>query len=168
MTAPRVGIIGIGQSVFRPRRDDASYPDLVREAVVPAMDQAGIDFDAIDGIVYASEIEGFNSQEPGVLECREILDKYYPRVQLDWGSMLGYAHARLLVGTLEAMGTDITRDGLVEALEGTDGVVTGTTAPMGFSPTNHNSAKALKIFQYENELPVAKTDWIDVSSFTAE
>ena len=45
----RVGIIGIGQSNFRSRRDDASYPDLVREAVVPAMLDAGLDFDAIDG-----------------------------------------------------------------------------------------------------------------------
>ncbi len=53
MKAPRVGIIGIGQSAFRAKRDDASYPDLVREAVVPAMQQSGLDFDAIDGIVYS-------------------------------------------------------------------------------------------------------------------
>jgi hypothetical protein len=39
MTAPRVGIIGIGQSPFTRRRDDASYPDLVREAVIGAMRQ---------------------------------------------------------------------------------------------------------------------------------
>jgi acetyl-CoA C-acetyltransferase len=53
MTAPRVGIIGIGQSAFTRRRDDASYPDLVREAVAGAMTQAGLDFDAIDGTVYS-------------------------------------------------------------------------------------------------------------------
>ena len=53
MTQPRVGIIGIGQSAFKPRRDDASYPDLVREAVVPAMAMAGIGFDRVDGIVYS-------------------------------------------------------------------------------------------------------------------
>lgn len=53
MKAPRVGIIGIGQSAFKPKRDDASYPDLVREAVIPAMKMAGLDFDAIDGIVYS-------------------------------------------------------------------------------------------------------------------
>ena len=34
MSGDRVGIIGIGQSEFCSRRDDASYPDLVREAVV--------------------------------------------------------------------------------------------------------------------------------------
>jgi len=53
MKAPRVGIIGIGQSAFTRRRDDASYPDLVREAVVQAMSQCELDFDAIDGTVYS-------------------------------------------------------------------------------------------------------------------
>jgi len=53
MNEDRVGIIGIGQSNFRSRRDDASYPDLVREAVVPAMLDAKLDFDAIDAVVYS-------------------------------------------------------------------------------------------------------------------
>ena len=53
MNAPRVGIIGIGQSAFRAKRDDASYPDLVREAVVPAMADCGLEFDQIDAVVYS-------------------------------------------------------------------------------------------------------------------
>ncbi|MDY7545265.1 thiolase family protein [Glaciimonas sp. CA11.2] len=50
---PRVGIIGIGQSAFKPKRDDASYPDLVREAVVLAMAGSQLEFDDIDAIVYS-------------------------------------------------------------------------------------------------------------------
>ena len=53
MKTPRVGIIGIGQSAFAPRRDDASYPDLVREAVLPAMRQALVEFEDIDAVVYS-------------------------------------------------------------------------------------------------------------------
>ncbi|MGG5809483.1 thiolase family protein [Falsiroseomonas sp. CW058] len=49
----RVGIIGIGQSDFQPRRNDASYPDLVREAVVIAMQDAGLGFDDIEAVVYS-------------------------------------------------------------------------------------------------------------------
>ncbi len=49
----RVGIIGIGQSAFRARRDDASYPDLVREAVTLAMNDAKLEFDGIDAVVYS-------------------------------------------------------------------------------------------------------------------
>ncbi len=49
----RVGIIGIGMSEFRSRRDDASYPDLVREAVIIAMRDAGLTFEQIEAIVYS-------------------------------------------------------------------------------------------------------------------
>ena len=53
MSNPRVGIIGIGQSAFRARRDDASYPDLVREAVVLALADAGLELDDIEAVVYS-------------------------------------------------------------------------------------------------------------------
>ena len=53
MSAPRVGIIGIGQSAFKARRDDASYPDLVREAVNLAMADASLGLDDIEAIVYS-------------------------------------------------------------------------------------------------------------------
>ncbi len=49
----RVGIIGIGQSDFRSRRADANYPDLVREAVVLAMQDAALQLDDIDAVVYS-------------------------------------------------------------------------------------------------------------------
>ncbi len=53
MGNPRIGIIGIGQSAFKARRDDASYPDLVREAVVLALGDAGLELDDIEAVVYS-------------------------------------------------------------------------------------------------------------------
>jgi acetyl-CoA C-acetyltransferase len=53
MSTDRVGIIGIGQSRFTARRDDASYPDLVREAVLLAMNDAKLGFDDIEAVVYS-------------------------------------------------------------------------------------------------------------------
>ena len=41
MKPTRVGIIGFGQSEFKPRRDDANYPELVREGVTLALHNAG-------------------------------------------------------------------------------------------------------------------------------
>lgn len=52
MTA-RVGIVGIGQSAFTARRDDASYPDLVREAVVLALADARMEPDQVEAVVYS-------------------------------------------------------------------------------------------------------------------
>lgn len=49
----RVGIIGIGQSAFKSHRDDASYPDLVREAVALALADCKLDFGDIEAVVYS-------------------------------------------------------------------------------------------------------------------
>lgn len=53
MKSPRVGIIGIGQSAFQRRRQDASYPDLVREATGRALNDCGLSFEQIEAVVYS-------------------------------------------------------------------------------------------------------------------
>ena len=47
MKSARVGIIGIGQSQFKARRDDANYPELVREGVAFALSDAGCELDDV-------------------------------------------------------------------------------------------------------------------------
>ncbi|MFG1359162.1 thiolase family protein [Xanthobacter pseudotagetidis] len=49
----RVGIIGIGQSRFQARRNDANYGELVREAVSLALTDAALGFDDIEAVVYS-------------------------------------------------------------------------------------------------------------------
>lgn len=53
MSGTRVGIIGIGQSHFKARRDDASYPELVREAVAIALADADLSLDDMEVVVYS-------------------------------------------------------------------------------------------------------------------
>lgn len=53
MKTGRVGIIGIGQSEFKARRDDANYPELVREAVALALKDAGRELADIQAVVYS-------------------------------------------------------------------------------------------------------------------
>jgi acetyl-CoA C-acetyltransferase len=53
MKSPCVGIIGIGQSRFKARRDDANYPELVREGVALALKDAGRELDEIEAVVYS-------------------------------------------------------------------------------------------------------------------
>ena len=90
MSAPRVGIIGIGQSAFKSRRDDASYPDLVREAVLAAMAQAGLDFDVIDGTVYSLSPDAMvgigNAERLGV---DAVGGRYKPFLRINTGGATG-------------------------------------------------------------------------------
>lgn len=122
---------------------------------------------SVNGIYYASELDSPFSDAPAIVEFRDNLKKYQPEAKADWGTMLGYAHARLLVSTLTGLGDNLTRDGVVKALEAANGIEVGTMAPMGFSPENHNGAKAVRIFKYEGDKPQVKSDWLDVSNFKA-
>jgi len=53
MKPPRVGIIGIGQSEFKPKRDDANYPELVREGVTLALNDAKRELKDMEAVVYS-------------------------------------------------------------------------------------------------------------------
>lgn len=53
MNPERVGIIGIGQSEFKARRDEANYPELVREAVALALCDAGRELADMEAVVYS-------------------------------------------------------------------------------------------------------------------
>lgn len=53
MNSQRVGIIGIGQSRFKAKRDDSNYPELVREATALALADARLELEQIEAVVYS-------------------------------------------------------------------------------------------------------------------
>lgn len=86
----RVGIIGIGQSHFRSRRDDASYPDLVREAVVLAMSDARIDMGSVEAVVYSLSPDAMvgigNAERLGV---DAVMARHKPFLRINTGGATG-------------------------------------------------------------------------------
>lgn len=60
-----VAVIGTGQTPFRSRRDDKTYPELVQDAAVLAMNDARVVPDEIDAIVFSMAPTTFM----GVNEC---------------------------------------------------------------------------------------------------
>jgi len=49
-----VGIIGVGQSEYSSHREEVNQPELVHEAVVEALDQAGLTMDDIDCVLHGN------------------------------------------------------------------------------------------------------------------
>jgi len=49
-----VGIIGVGQSVYSSHREDVNQPEMINEAVVEALNHAGMTIDDIDCIVHGN------------------------------------------------------------------------------------------------------------------
>ncbi len=78
--------------------------------------------DAVEGVYFTTIFRGFNSPAPQIQEAKSILAKYYPEEQPDAIHLWGFTGAQVFTEALRRMGRDnITRDRLVETLEGIDG-----------------------------------------------
>ena len=53
MKAQSVAVIGVGQTAFRSRYDEMTYPELAQEAVVLALKDAGLQPEQIDAVVFS-------------------------------------------------------------------------------------------------------------------
>jgi acetyl-CoA C-acetyltransferase len=49
-----VGIVGVGQSVYSSHREDVNQPEMVHEAVIEALEHAGLTMDDIDCVVHGN------------------------------------------------------------------------------------------------------------------
>ncbi len=49
-----VGIVGVGQSVFSSHREEVNQPEMIHEAVVEALNHAGITMDDVDCVVHGN------------------------------------------------------------------------------------------------------------------
>lgn len=118
----------------------------------------------IAGLVYASELESQFAEAPGVQAHIKALKASYPNATAEWGTLLGYAHARFAVAALKAAGKDPTRESLAEALRQARNVEVSTMANTGYLPDDTMSAvRALRIFRWENGKPQPQTDWLPVT-----
>ena len=67
MTGINVAVIGTGQTAFRSRYDDKTYPELAQEAVVLALRDAGVTHEEVDAIVFSMAPTEFM----GVHDCEK-------------------------------------------------------------------------------------------------
>jgi acetyl-CoA C-acetyltransferase len=104
---PRVAIVGIGQTRHRARRDDANYPELVREAVNLAMVDAGVELDEVEGVVYSlapDALLGITNAERQGVDAVGARSKRFMRINTGGStgvSALAAAHAHILAGACD-------------------------------------------------------------------
>jgi acetyl-CoA C-acetyltransferase len=83
MTLVNVGIIGFGQSKFVKTRVDVTFPELVREGAIMALEDAGISIDDVDAVVYPlapDALIGVGNGERWVIDALGAVGKPFMRV----------------------------------------------------------------------------------------
>jgi acetyl-CoA C-acetyltransferase len=109
MKNQRVGIIGIGQSEFKARRTDSNYPELVREAVVLALQHCGRELSDIDTVVYSlapDALLGIGNAERLGVDAVGARAKRFMRINTGGStgiSALAAAHSHIVAGASEVV-----------------------------------------------------------------
>jgi len=95
---------------------------------------------ASEGTVVATSALLPSSPHPAVVKYRDLLKKSFPKAVPGYMSQVGYIVAVIFTEALHRMGRDITREKLIQTMEGIKNLETGMWSPISFSPTNHQGA----------------------------
>ena len=100
MTVGRTYVVGLGETPFAPRRDDANTTELAGEAIREALADAGVDLTRITGVISASQDfwEGRTISSMAVNEVAGATFKAESKVAADGALAVGYAAARIATG----------------------------------------------------------------------
>jgi branched-chain amino acid transport system substrate-binding protein len=101
------------------------------------------------------------SKETGVIEYRELMNKYYPGKALNRYSLYGYAFGYLIVEGLKRAGRDLTRESFVDAMESIKNWDSaGIMPPVSFSKADHHAQKAGFIAELKDRKFQPITGWL--------
>ncbi|MFH1350574.1 MAG: ABC transporter substrate-binding protein [Pseudomonadota bacterium] len=100
-----------------------------------------------------------DGNSPGAIEFREAIKKYQPKADADYGAINGYGMAKILVEGLKRAeaNNDLTREGLIKALETFKDFETGVFPPITYSSTSHASPDSCLLVKYQDKTFVPVT-----------
>lgn len=127
-------------------------PQLLATSVIndPALFQlAG---PGIQGLVLGSWLPDFNDlNNPKIAAYHEFMKQYLPNEPVGGFSLAGVAYSEVLVEGLRRAGQDLTREGLIEALNGMQNFTEGLVPNVSYGPDDHQGAAAIYFMQAKGD-----------------
>ncbi|HUR14811.1 MAG TPA: ABC transporter substrate-binding protein [Mycobacteriales bacterium] len=114
-----------------------------------------------EGTIVATDVEFLESETP---ETKDYVDtvraKYGADAPVNWVGQVGWLDAKILVAALEKLGNDITREGLITAIDTMKPTGFGLTSPMQFGPGVRDLNRCLKMGKVTGGKVVPTTGWL--------
>ena len=118
--------------------------------------------DSWDGAIVASSVPVTNSNDPGVVKGREIIEKYGQGIEFGTYAMWGLARAEVMVEGLRRTGPDLNRLKFILALESIkDWSDNFLGTPISFSDENHQGLNSVHLGKVEGGTLVHLSDWLE-------
>ncbi|WP_198174254.1 ABC transporter substrate-binding protein [Mesorhizobium xinjiangense] len=105
---------------------------------------------AADGLIVNIMTAVDTMEDPHVQKANEILAKYVPNTAPGYYPYLGMAGAIAFHKATEAVGPDLTREKLIEALEGLGNWEPGVMPPLEWGPDNHAGPSSFGYVQWQD------------------
>jgi len=93
-----------------------------------------------------------------------LLKRYYPEDRPSFVGLEGFINARVLVEGLQRAGSDLTREGFIQAIESINDFTPGLDINISFSPSDHQGLDRVYFTRLENGQFSLIKDWTDVKS----
>jgi len=136
-------------------------PNLLASSVIndPALFQlAG---PGIEGLLLLAWLPAFDdTSNPKIVEYQDFMKKYAANEQIGSFSLVGYTQGQLATEALKRAGKDLTRDGLIKALESFQDWKGSVAPSLTYTATDHQGVKAAYFQQAKNNVFVNITDFI--------
>jgi ABC-type branched-subunit amino acid transport system substrate-binding protein len=87
---------------------------------------------------------------PAVKQATEILQKYAPQTKPGYWSYIGMVGAVVFTEAAKAVGKDLTRDSLMDALEAAKIVRTGLVPPLNYTAGHHSGPTEFGYAQWQD------------------
>ncbi|MGQ9653673.1 MAG: ABC transporter substrate-binding protein [Thermodesulfobacteriota bacterium] len=161
------GIAAPGAAIMKEAQKLSWRPKWVVMSGLPVGHFIQLSGEALD---FAGDIHGVmlnylpDGDSPGAVEYREAVKKYQPKAETNnSNSMWGYGYSKVLVEGLKRAeaANDLTREGLIKALETLKDFETGVFPPITYTSTSHSAPASCMLVKRSGASWVAVTgEWI--------
>ncbi len=96
---------------------------------------------------------------PAAGQYTRLLKRYFPEEDPSFVGFEGFLNAVVLVEGLKRAGTDLTRDGLIDSIEGIHQFSLQIANPLNYSPTDHQGLRYVYFTRIRDGKPALITNW---------
>ncbi len=96
--------------------------------------------DVGDGFIVSQVVPPYTSNATGVIEYRQLLQKYFPEYEPGFVSLEGFIAAAVFTEGLRKAGRELTTETLIDALHRIDSLDIGIGPELSFGPSRHQAS----------------------------
>lgn len=127
--------------------------------IAPTATQTFVDLCGSSGLGHLNTFSNpsVDSDRPGVVEFRSLMQKYFANEKVSEEALYGYIAAKTFVAGLQAAGPELTRESLIKGLESLKDYDNGITDLITFGPEDHQGVTASYISVIVEDTPDPQT-----------